>query len=360
MAQDEVGPGDLAEVPERNADPRRLVMFAAPARRPDDGIDLTMTRLQQHNALVTQIVLDELRGHDGSTAGTILKYLEDGVLVAFELPDAGEALRASVLVMQRLQQVDGGLASRIGLSAGEILSPCYDPRRRVPADRIGKPIEIAARLVSDVAEEGQIVLDDEAQAIAFPHLNALKPEVEKPCLHPMDGAKLTIEGIKGPIAVYELSLTDLRRTPQNRRQLARELSRLKLRTVELRFKLRTDRADISDGKLRESDLDVFEQLVELLDPDRPKNESQKLESAWRDAHEAQKVKELISRKETLLEACRNLRETWEREELCVRAVDVSGRRARASCMNAYAGVTTAVKNFSAQLTWAIEDIEEML
>lgn len=338
-------------------------MFASPVRRPGDHLDVTLSRLKAHNKLVTEVVVAEATGDDGTMAAEIVNYAQHGVLIAFELKDADKAIVASAVVMQRLLECaeapgNDRLESRIGMSVGTIAKHRY--AEGAPNDRSGKPIEIAARLVADVAEPGDIVLDEDAQQEIDLRLTALKARIPSAVLHPIDGEPLKIDGMGEQIPIFELVWDgQQQQTIRNRRQLARELTSLKSLVLDLRLKLSDERPDLARKNVEERTITAFSRLVQQLGPSRPNNES-KLEEEWAKAEEAPKRSELAAKKDAMSPAYERLRDTWELQRQHIRKGGEPGRKAGAACIEEYDLFCTSVERFYDELTWGLDEIEETL
>lgn len=359
-----VGQGLVAERQTARDKPKQqLIMFASPVRRAGSSLGTTLKRLRMHNRAVTSVVLDSQSATgNGKPPARIIAYLRDGLLVAFDIEDADKALLAGALVMRSLrgaELVDGdGVESRIGLSVGEIAVGNY--HADAPEDRSGMPIEIAAQLVSDIAKPGQIVLDSSTQRQIDVDLVALREVMPKAVLHPLEGEALTIDGMTDQIPIFELIWDGEQRDIHNRRQLARELAKIRSATFELRFKLKDERQDLSRRDLDEDRVLNFDRLVQELDPAKPKDSSERFEEEWDGAGEAQKIEELVEKKREILGAYEELKKVWLAKRAEVRGGGVQGKRAGAACNDAYANFCGALERFFDQLSWHLDEIEKTL
>jgi class 3 adenylate cyclase len=349
----------LRERPPEDLGEDLLIMFAAPVKRPDDLLRTTLRRLRQHNHLVTWVVTEGLKARcNGSSSGRILKYLEDGPLVAFHTVDADKALLAAAMVMMReaAVPVDQDLETRIGLSVGPVCKEHYV--QGAPEDLWGEPIEIAARLVSDVAMCGQIVLDDKAREAA--DLKLVRTLAADAGLFPIQGVDLSIRGVEELRPVAELNLDgEKKRKPQNHRRLAHELAKIKLATLDLRIKIKDEKPDLSRNR-RESDIATFAKLVRMLHPEQPRQEASDLKRSWDEAIEAPKQPDLARRHEEILEKCSALQEAWEELSRGIRAPGPEGRGVGGDCLTALEPVSNAIESFSYDINDILEQVEREL
>jgi DNA-binding NarL/FixJ family response regulator/class 3 adenylate cyclase len=120
-------------------------------RRGDDAAEVLR---REHFAL--------LRGAISKHGGREVKSTGDGLMVAFA--SAVAAVRCAVDMQRAASEVEGGLALRIGLAAGE---PVADRQ-----DLYGTPVVVASRLC-DAAAAGQILASDVVRQIAGSRVDVL-------------------------------------------------------------------------------------------------------------------------------------------------------------------------------------------
>lgn len=144
---------------------RRIVtiLFADVTGSTELGERLDPERLQELLATYFQAMREELEAE----GGTVEKFIGDAVVAAFGVPiahedDPARALRAALRMRRRLQQVNGGLQARFGVTlqirtgvnTGEVLA-AIEPAPGEPMVT-GDAVNVAARLEQS-AEPGQIV-----------------------------------------------------------------------------------------------------------------------------------------------------------------------------------------------------------
>ncbi len=208
-------------------------MHGSARRRQQRGWAAAYEHIRTHNDIVTNAV-HEARTLANASECRIVKYVGDGVLAAFAREETHVALDAAKRIMVGLREWskekgEDAIHTRVGIAMGDVAVVRYDSE--APADVQGKPIDIAARLISDVARPDQILVDAATkQAVAEHALNGASL-VENP------RGPLPIEGEHDPIAVFELVLSSGQgQEIQNRRRLARELASLIQPTTEARVK----------------------------------------------------------------------------------------------------------------------------
>jgi hypothetical protein len=365
MPDDKLTPGEARGKPPRgNApligeDEACLVMFASPCTPPEDGLEEMLTQVRSHNQLVSEIALTLILDEDGSPAGEVVNYTQSGVVMAFRINAAEKALLCSALVLRRLPHQteprgDRSPASRIGISAGRLTRDRYVADG--PCQCSGIAIEIAMRLVHDVAKPGDILLDLYAQRAIYPQLATVKEVINDVQLYPLEGGLLKIDGVKQPIPVFELVWNEAPHIGMLG-QLAHELFTLKSLTLELRVKLaearpKLSRPDVDDGTIRR-----FSYLLLELDPKLPKQEYEKLENQWKESAEAHKLPSLGSSKAAILPAYTHLAKTWTDQRGGLR---IGGRVAGILCMEAWDLFCTAMERFSDEITCCLREIESTL
>jgi class 3 adenylate cyclase len=94
--------------------------------------------------------------------GTLEKYIGDAVMAVFGVPrahgdDPDRAIAAALALVERMAELDSGLAVRIGIEAGEVL--VTDPRGDLSVT--GEPVNAAVRL-QQAAEPGEILVGERA------------------------------------------------------------------------------------------------------------------------------------------------------------------------------------------------------
>jgi class 3 adenylate cyclase/tetratricopeptide (TPR) repeat protein len=123
--------------------------------------------------LATQLDPEDLRGRlepffeAARTAleqhgGTVEKYIGDAVMAVFGAPvshgdDPDRAVAAGLAVAERVSELDGGLAVRVGIETGEVLSVQAAGDLRVT----GEAVNAAARL-QQAAEPGEVLVGERA------------------------------------------------------------------------------------------------------------------------------------------------------------------------------------------------------
>jgi class 3 adenylate cyclase/tetratricopeptide (TPR) repeat protein len=117
--------------------------------------------------------------------GQEVKWLGDGLMVAF--PSAADAVRCAIAMQQASRRPIQGerLAIRVGLNAGEAL--------REAADYFGTPVVVARRLC-DRAEGGQILCTHVVAELL----------AGRPGFSFSDLAKLDLKGVPDPVAAFEV------------------------------------------------------------------------------------------------------------------------------------------------------------
>jgi hypothetical protein len=337
-----------------------LTLLTVPVHRPEDGLDVVLERLRSHNEMVTMVIVGDLKKEVADSSGIILGYAHGGVLISFGTNDSDQALLAAALVVERMRQAEGqGRPEvRIGLSRGPIEKKRWDAGS--PLDLWGEPIEIAKRLVSDVAQPGQIVLDSAACKTA--DLELVKKIHPKADIYPVPGVKLTIHGAGHRRAISELTLGGQQRKPQNRRQLADELNHIQSTAMQLRFKLK-EAEDLSlqfdHPQQREREIGKFAEIVNLLDSEDPNREAKDLVDAWDSAVEAGKNEDLQKAYGELQEAIQSLVDTWQERSEEVRNQE-GGNGAAAACKGAIDRVVNKLNVLYRRVTRALSGIDELL
>lgn len=346
--------------------PQQLVMLASLVRG-RDALDTTLSRSKQHNRVVMRVVLNEVRTDDDKPAGKIIGYPQDGVMVAFDRENAEKALHCCALTMQRLAKCRDdssgkALESRIGLSIGGVgrADVPDDVPDDVPAHYSGEPIEIASRLVSDIARPGQIVLDGAAQREVYRFVEPLQAEVPLLNVVPVQGVELTIDGLADPIPVYQVIWDDERRDIENLRKLRRELRNLKSASQDLLLYLAQVRHSLASGNVTDGEARLFGDLVERINPASPQGISKDFEDEWRLCTEAPKIADLADRKADLQPAYDQLVSTWNasRRTLIVGGVDATN--AGGDCDDAYGRFQTVVNNFFGAVTARLAETDKLL
>ena len=94
--------------------------------------------------------------------GTVEKYIGDAVMAVFGAPvahgdDPDRAVAAGLAVAERVAELDGGLAVRVGIETGEVLSVQGAGDLRVT----GEAVNAAARL-QQAAEPGEVLVGERA------------------------------------------------------------------------------------------------------------------------------------------------------------------------------------------------------
>jgi class 3 adenylate cyclase len=94
--------------------------------------------------------------------GTLEKYIGDAVMAVFGVPrahgdDPDRAVAAALALVERMAELDSGLAVRIGIEAGEVL--VTDPSGDLSVT--GEPVNAAVRL-QQAAEPGEILVGERA------------------------------------------------------------------------------------------------------------------------------------------------------------------------------------------------------
>lgn len=345
-----------------------MIVFVSPVRRPNDQLEMTLSRRQSHNDLVTKVVLrQEVDGDDRQTAGQRITYLQNGVLIAFDGDDVEKTLLVCVRVMNELKNqaaenqaagvIGDRLESRIGLAAGDITAEHHDPM--APIDRSGPPIEIAVRLVLDIAKPGQIVLAE--GTVDAGEVQRLGREASLDLgLHPVPGAKLKIDGVKDEISIVELTWNGKPQDVQNWRQLARELTRLQLSALQLQFKIKDGSRPLSETVERHT-IDKFRDKVAEYDPEYPGLEAEGLEEQWRCSGEAGKLSELVAMKSEMDDAAKAMYKTWkEQEPVLFSAGGTAAEAAARKCVERYEQYEWAIRRFSITVKRVFDQIQEML
>lgn len=328
-------------------------MFASPVRRPRDVLEMTLQRLREHNRLVTDVVL-----RDGAVSGQDITYLQSGVIVSFAACSADNALLVAVRALRNLKQaaavaIGDRVESRIGLAIGDVIAESY--HADAPRDLSGKPIEIAARLVSDIAKPGQIVLP--AGTVSNERVERLATENEMTlALFPVPAAKLRIGGVESDIDVVEVTWDGASREVENWRQLARELTELKLASLTLQFELKKDGQDLAGGVKPTT----FATMIDKLDPQFPQWEAQRLEELWNASGEARKSTDLLESMDQIDEARQRLVDLWRRSKRAIDDGGTPGRTAGKECVEEYERVGDALRRFSLKLSRALDQIQEMV
>jgi adenylate cyclase len=136
--------------------------------------------------------------------GTVDKFIGDALLAVWgaplaELDDTDRALRAAVLMLERLSVLNRRseatarprLEIGIGIGAGEVFAGYLGSERRLEYTVIGDAVNVASRLC-DEAAPGEILLDG-----AVLDRLAVRPAVER-------APDVTLRGRVGPAAVYRL------------------------------------------------------------------------------------------------------------------------------------------------------------
>lgn len=299
------------------ADHTRLVLYAAALRRPDDLLELVLERMQAYNTIVAEVI-SEAKSH----SARIMKYVGDGVLMSFPPDDVTEALRCVGRIVEQLgllQELPGGgeIESCMGLSAGKVLDVNYLPTAvsNVPPDFVGEPIEIATRLVSDVAKPRQILLDRSAREhVEGRHLTELDPPMPDAELLPVKGQSLMIQGMRKSIPVFELVWQGQEeREIHNRQLLWRELTEIRQATLRLRFA-------IEDGEPMEDKKAVSDlgELLQQLDPRRPLSEIAYLKNSVDRSVEAKKISVLVADMSAIEVSFTELSKAWTDHRKAVR------------------------------------------
>jgi class 3 adenylate cyclase len=328
----------------------KLVMFASPVRRLDDPLDTT------HNRVVTQAVADALAAFDGAPPGEISAYAQDGVLAAFDVGHMQLAMSCADDAMRALRNLarDGGyeIECRIGLSVGEIVSVQYADG--APLDRVGPPVEIATRLVSDIAKPGQIVVDQQAQCeCKKARLEALLPK-----LRPVQGQKLTIAGLSESIPVFELVWDGTEREIRNQRQLLRELTALQQVTFLLRLAVEEERPLFDQLRGENEKLDMIWRKIGQLDPEEePDGLLRKLKDSWAKAPEAQRIPKLDDRQRRIFERYAHVRDSWDHNRPKMRPGSGDRQRATSDFSDAYGQLVFAVTRFLNGVNASLKEIE---
>jgi class 3 adenylate cyclase len=123
--------------------------------------------------LATQLDPEDLRGRlepffDAAKSaleqhgGTVEKYIGDAVMAVFGAPvshgdDPDRAVAAGLAVAERVSQLDGELAVRVGIETGEVLAIAGSGDLRVT----GEAVNAAARL-QQAAQPGEVLVGERA------------------------------------------------------------------------------------------------------------------------------------------------------------------------------------------------------
>jgi len=344
----EAAPGTSTDAPMR-----RLMLFASPVRRPTDQIATTLARLKVHNKLVTKAVRE-----GAPPVGEVVRYSQDGVLVAFDPTAAADALYCAIVVMQRLREDDelaDKLVTRIGLASGAILTENYGSE---PYDWLGTPIEVAARLVLDVAKPGQIVLAK--RTVEPADLEALAQRMANVSLSPVNGEPLRVDGMHDAIPVFELLWNGQELKVQNRRQLVRELALIQAASSRVRTSVKNSRYDLARKTVDDATFEAFKSWVEAFDPRAPGINFVDLDVQWGQAREAPRLDELVSLKEPMTTAYAALLETMDEQRGAVVEGGDGGEQAGVDCMDAFSDFTSAIENFCDRVASLRDEFERTL
>ncbi len=361
-ATETIGQGDPSG--EHTCGPEhRIVMFASPVHQLCESLDTIVRRLREHNEIVTHIVIERRSTCNPSLSETF-DYTRDGIIVSVPISHANDLAIISAQVMKRLAAVGAQagnptLQSRIGLSAGDIEPIRFDDE--LPRHRSGEPIEVAARLVTDIAGPGDIIVDDAASSTV--NIDAVRNTIDGFDLHPRTGQPLTIDGIAAELPIFEIVWTGTRpadenRRLHNRRRLAHELLELKLLAFDLRLKLSDDMPhDLGERALNSGTVKTISSAINQLDP----NQSPVgLEQQWRRSPEANRNAQLQQRMDAVLARYQDLRDSWFPHRQTIRRNDTRGSDAGRECVEQWEVFTETVENFLDGLNICIQDIEGTL
>lgn len=341
-----------APITERGQRIPSLILFACCSRRPVDELQTTLERVSAHNAVVAEVVAEIQEGE-------IFAYSGDGALVAFPV-DFGEfALRcAAARIIEKLDTyVDppggGVIETRVGVSAGDVQEIRY---RGGPGARQGEPIEIATRLVADVAESHQIVLDERAKRGVTPgDIDSLGRDWLQAKLVPVEGMPLTMQGVVKPIPMFQLIWKDKEERPiQNRWLLAIELTELQRKVIVLHFFIVRSRPMLDD----DDGIENFEGLLEGLNEEAGPVQAL-LETRDR-LREATKLRDTQDGIDTVVQRLKALNELWEDHAAMVRVRGEDGKAAATQCKGAYGELHRAVRYLYKLLVRTQEKLGESL
>ncbi|MGH2590727.1 MAG: adenylate/guanylate cyclase domain-containing protein, partial [Actinomycetota bacterium] len=208
---------------------RRLVtiLFADVSGSTALGERLDPERLQEVLAAYFQAMREEIEAE----GGTVEKFIGDAVMAAFGVPvahedDPARALRAALRMQRRLEQVNGDLEARFGVTlqirtgvnTGEVLA-ATEPLPGEPMVT-GDAVNVAARLEQS-AEPGRIVVAERtaraARGFRFRELEALElrgkvQAVSAVALEDLapERAERGVPGLKAPMVGREQELALLR------------------------------------------------------------------------------------------------------------------------------------------------------
>lgn len=343
----------------------RVVMFASPVNQLCESLETIAHRLRSHNELVTRVVLAH-RSDCGGDLNETFDYTRDGTLVTVPISCADDIAIISAHIMEALAGLSaaagngsGVLQSRIGLSAG-VLEPIRY-HSELPRHRYGESIEIAARLVTDIAAPGDVIVDDAASSKI--DIKAVRERISDFDLLPRTGEMLPIDGIPAELPIFELIWTGTRdadenRRLHNRRRLAHELLELKMLAFDLRLKLSDDLPhDLGDRNLGNGEVKIISSAISQLDP---KHSTVGLEQQWQRSPEARKNTQLEKRMDAILVRYKSLNVSWFKHRQIIRKNDRKGSDAARACVEQWEVFTETVDNFLEALDACLQDIEGTL
>lgn len=99
-----------------------------------------------------------------SEDGMIDKFIGDGVMVLFNIPDdqedhADRAVRAAIKIMKALEERKSGLSFGIGINTGVVVAGNIGSSKRMEYTAIGDVVNTASRICS-VAGKGEILISE--------------------------------------------------------------------------------------------------------------------------------------------------------------------------------------------------------
>jgi hypothetical protein len=300
--------------------------------------------IREHNVVATDVARNLCSDPDAGDC-EILEYIGDATVIAFD--DANTALRCAWQIRRDLaawseDHAAQQLQARISLAHGEIMRVIY--RGVQPHDWQGRPIDIAAKLISDVARPGQVVVHETAAKRVAPATLGVE-------LRPLEGEELPIESEAQNARVFEVLAKDAEYVPlASRRRLIIELTAAERQTHELKLTLeqllgsldealRTGKVNEARGQMR---------AVEFVVRD--------LQQAWANASEIEKtlVTELYK---AVGEDWSELQGVWRREQSTLRVEGEEDRRGPARrCHQAAGSLVTSAEALDQAIHNAIDAI----
>lgn len=235
----------------------RVIMFVGLAdahrHREAHGSERAIDLLRQHALVAFDALGDNCRC--GNYESHIVRHSNDELMLWFPRGEAASAVRCAIDIIERLANTpqsspdDVLIQSRAGIAYGRVVPSLHDRPQALAADPRGRPVDVAAQLVS-IAQAGQILVDQHYQDMV-PRGDLETPEGDPASFVPRPAAAKRIRGIREPVqvsaVVWRGHKTSITNTPVLRAELHHIEEALSDLQSELVYVLQQTRLNLETG-----------------------------------------------------------------------------------------------------------------